>query len=265
MTTVWLANSASLLLPVSNLTNLLAAGRIGNGSPSQFVALMAAPALVAILVPVAVLFVIYRRQLLVRYETAESTAPEDRVLLVASAVVVLVVLPALVSGIPVWIPAVIGAVVLACFFAARRREVLRFGLLPWQLVLLAAGLFVVIATASGLGLSALLGTVAGRGDGFLTLLRVAGTGVVASNAVNNLPAYLALETTAGSPIRLAALLVGVNVGPLITPWASLATLLWRQRLGTMDVAVSWPRYALLGAIVVPVTIVAAIGVLAALG
>jgi len=29
MTTVWLANTASLLLPVSNLTNLLAADRVG--------------------------------------------------------------------------------------------------------------------------------------------------------------------------------------------------------------------------------------------
>ena len=31
MTTIWLANTASLLLPVSNLTNLLAADRIGAG------------------------------------------------------------------------------------------------------------------------------------------------------------------------------------------------------------------------------------------
>ena len=46
--------------------------------------------------------------------------------------------------------------------------------------------------------------------------------------VNNLPAYLALEPVAAdAPQRLMALLIGVNGGPLVTPWASLATLLWR--------------------------------------
>ena len=48
--------------------------------------------------------------------------------------------------------------------------------------------------------------------------------------MNNLPAYIALESvTADAPQRLMALLVGVNVAPLVTPWASLATLLWAQR------------------------------------
>ncbi|HEX4443071.1 MAG TPA: SLC13 family permease [Galbitalea sp.] len=266
MTTVWLANSASLLLPVSNLTNLLAADQLGGGgTPWQFAALMVAPALVAIVVPVAVLFVVYRRQLLVRYGSAEPGPRGDRVLLIASAVVVVLVLPALVSGIAVWIPAVVGAAVLVGFFAVRCRAALRFRLLPWQLVILAAGLFLVVATASGLGLAVLLRTVAGDGTGFLSLLRVAGTGVVASNAVNNLPAYLALEPTAGSPLRLAALLVGVNAGPLITPWASLATLLWRQRLDGLGVVVSWRRYVALGLLAVPLTVVGAVGALALLG
>ena len=266
MTTVWLANSASLLLPVSNLTNLLAADQLaGDGSPLRFAALMVAPAIVAIVVPVAVLFVVYRKQLTVRYESAEPSAPGDRVLLVASAVVVVLVLPALVSGIPVWIPAVLGAGILAGFFVVRRRDALRFDLVPWQLVLLAAGLFLVVATASGLGLAALLRTVAGDGTGFLSLLRVAGTGVVASNAVNNLPAYLALEPTAGSPLRFAALLIGVNAGPLITPWASLATLLWRQRLDGLGIPVTWRRYMALGILVVPLTVIGAIAALALFG
>ena len=36
-----------------------------------------------------------------------------------------------------------------------------------------------------------------------------------------------------------ALLVGVNAGPLVTPWASLATLLWLQRCRTAGVVVPW--------------------------
>jgi arsenical pump membrane protein len=265
LTTVWLANSASLLLPVSNLTNLLAGSRIGNGSPLAFAAVMAVPAVVAIVVPSVILFVVYRRDLLRRFESADRSAPDDRVLFVASAVVVALILPALVSGIAVWIPACIAAVVLAGFFVVRRRSVLSFSLLPWQLVVFASGLFLVIATASALGLAGILGVVAGTGDGPLALLRMSGVGAAAANLVNNLPAYLALEPTAGSPLRLAALLIGVNAGPLILPWASLATLLWRDRLKALDIDVSWRRFIGLGLIAAPITVAAAALALSWLG
>lgn len=265
MTTVWLANTASLLLPVSNLTNLLAATTLHGYSPMRFAALMAAPAVMAIAVPSILLFLIYRRPLLARYELPQPVIAEDRVLLVASGVVVLAVLPALVSGIPVWIPACVAAVVLGAFFAVRRRSTLRFALVPWQLVLFASGLFVVIAALGSLGLGALLGTVAGTGDGFWSLLRLAGVGATSANLADNLPAYLALEPAAGSPLRIAALLVGVNAGPLITPWASLATLLWRDRLAGLNVRVPWPRFVLLGLVVVPLTVLGGAAALARFG
>jgi Na+/H+ antiporter NhaD/arsenite permease-like protein len=254
LTTVWLANTASLLLPVSNLTNLLAADRLGGLSPLGFASLMALPAIVAIVVPSVILFLIYRRDLMQRFEPAERTAPDDRVLLVAAAVVVAAILPALVSGLPVWIPAVAGALVLGGFFVVRRPATVRFGLLPWQLVLLAAGLFVVIETVNDRGLAPVLASIAGTGESPLALLRMSGVGVGSANLVNNLPAYLALEPTAGTPLRIAALLIGVNAGPLITPWASLATLLWRERLVALGVPVSWPKYIALGFMVVPLTV-----------
>jgi arsenical pump membrane protein len=254
LTTVWLANSASLLLPVSNLTNLLAAGRLTSYSPLGFAALMAAPAMVAIVVPCVLLFLIYRRPLLARYELPDRTGVHDPVLLWASAIVVVALLPALVSGIPVWMSALSGAAILAAFFCVRRRSVLRLSLLPWQLVLFACGLFLVVGSASALGLGGVLSTVAGAGDGSLSLLRLAGVGAASANVVDNLPAYLALESTAGSPLRTAALLIGVNAGPLITPWASLATLLWAERLRGLEVPVSWGRFALLGFLVVPLTV-----------
>jgi Na+/H+ antiporter NhaD/arsenite permease-like protein len=58
-------------------------------------------------------------------------------------------------------------------------------------------------------------------------------------------------------VRLAALLIGVNAGPLITPWASLATLLWHSRLQTLGVEVRWSRYLLLGLVAAPLTVVLA--------
>ena len=254
LTTVWLANSASLLLPVSNLTNLLAADRLPDYSPLRFAGLMLAPAIAAIVVPCVVLFLVYRRQLFARYQAPAPVGEVDPVLLWASAIVVVAVLPVLVSGIPVWIPAVAAAIILGAVFLIRRRTVFRFGLIPWQLVLFACGLFLVVAAASALGLGTILDRVAGSGDSVPALLRLAGVAAGSANLVDNLPAYLALESTAGSPARIAALLIGVNAGPLVTPWASLATLLWGARLRSLGVDVSWWRFAALGLLVVPLTV-----------
>jgi len=255
LTTVWLANTGSLLLPVSNLTNLLAQHAMGNPSPLSFAARMAAPAVVAIVVPLAVIFVLYRRSLLARYGTGSEVDVDDPVLFRWSAVVVGALVPLLVSGLPVWMPAVGAAIVLGAVFMVRRRGVLRLGLLPWQLIVLASGLFLFIEALHAVGLGTVLAAVSGEGESPLALLRLALTGMAGANAIDNLPAYLALEPSAGSPLRLAALLIGVNAGPLITPWASLATLLWHQRLTSMGVEIRWRRYVVLGAIVAPLTVV----------
>ncbi|MFF2277612.1 SLC13 family permease [Agromyces sp. NPDC058126] len=222
LTTVWLANTASLLLPVSNLTNLLAAGRLG-AHPVEFAAVMWAPAVLVLLVPL------------------------------------------LVSGIDVWIPATAGAAVLFVAFLLRRPSVLRPALVPWQLVVFVAGLFVVMEAAHELRLTEVLASIAGEGEDPLELLRLAGVAAVSANAFDNLPAYLALEPFASSPLRTAALLIGVNAGALVTPWASLATLLWHHRLVSMGVQISWPKFAALGLAVAPLTVTGAVFALAAFG
>lgn len=48
-------------------------------------------------------------------------------------------------------------------------------------------------------------------------MRISAVGAGAAHVVDNLPAYLALESfTDDDPRRLLALLIGVNAGPLIT-------------------------------------------------
>ena len=276
--TVWLANTASLLLPISNLTNLLAQHSLGGISPAGFAALMWAPSLAAVLVPLVFIALVFRRDLSKRYsripvgrvrpdaETGSSTAAStDRLLLGGTAVVLALLLPALVSGVPVWIPAAAAALVLGAVFAFRRPRVLKVQLVPWSLLLFASGLFLVMETARHLGASAFVGQLAGTGESFPELLRLAATGAAGSNVLNNLPAYLLAEPLAETPQRMAALLIGVNAGPLITPWASLATLLWHDRLVRMNVLITWRGYALFGLMVAPLTVVAAVLALAAAG
>ena len=263
LTTVWLANSASLLLPVSNLTNLLALDALGHPDPGAFAALMVAPAVVAVIVPCVVIAVVARRALATRYVAAPIDPVPDRILFLLSAGVLVVLLPLLVSGLPVWLPASVAAVVLTVAFAVRRRRVLRVELVPWQIVVFASGLFLVVEAAHAVGLTTVLTVVAGSGDDPLSLLQLAFAGLVGANAIDNLPAYLALEPVAASPARIAALLIGVNAGPLITPWASLAVLLWHRRLVALGVELRWSRYVLLGLVVAPVTVALATLALAA--
>ncbi|RKE63375.1 SLC13 family permease [Microbacterium sp. AG238] len=252
--TVWLANTASLVLPVSNLTNLLALGRLPEGGPLAFVALMGPSAAVAILATVALLFVIHRRSLVGRFDPAPVPRVIDRVQLVAASVVVIALMPALVSGLEPWIPATIAAILLVGLFAWRSPRALTARLVPWQLLVFAAGLFTAMAALESLGSAAVVSVIAGEPGGPLELWRMAGTALVAANTVDNLPAYLLLESAAGTPERLGALLVGVNAGPLITPWASLATLLWHERLHAVGVDVPWRRFILWGLIAAPLIV-----------
>lgn len=261
LVTVWLANTASLALPVSNLTNLLAARSIGD-DPLAFLALSWAPTLVGVLVPVVILTLRHRRTLFGGYRAPTGGDPSDRVLFWAASGILLLLMPLLALTHDVWIPATVAALVLIVVFGIRRRHVLRLSLVPWQAIGLAAALFVVVETAHANGILDFLSVLATSGHAPAELLRLSAAGALAANGVNNLPAYLILEPTAGDPVALMALLIGVNLGPLITPWASLATLLWHHRVVSLGVEIRWGSLMLWGAIVAVPTVLVATLVLA---
>jgi len=242
LTTLFLANTASLLLPVSNLTNLLALHHFTalGLSVNEYVALMWPPALVAILLTVVVLWLLHRRELTGHYEKPPRAEPHDRTLMIVSAVVAALLAPAFVSGVPPAWPAIAAALVLLAVTALRAPMLLKGVSVPWKAALGVAVLFVVVDLALARGLGPWLTEVVGGGTTTLDLVRLGSIGAVSANAINNLPAYLALEVTAEhSPVRLAALLVGVNAGPLVTAWGSLATILWAQRCRAAGISVSW--------------------------
>jgi arsenical pump membrane protein len=250
---VWLANTASLLLPVSNLTNLLALGRLHLGT-TDYVRHLAVPAVVAIAVTVAVLLVWQRRALTGRYVEPAAAPPEDRVLFAGTAAACLVLVPALLAGAEVAVASSIAAAIAVAFFLWRKRSALRPGLLPWRLVVMVTGLFLVVGAAGPLGVDDLLRH--GVGGSLRTAFVAAG----GANAVNNLPAYLAVERVAPHD-QLLPVLLGVNLGPLVTPWASLATLLWAERCRTRGVRISWWRYSTAGLVLAPLLLLATVPLL----
>jgi arsenical pump membrane protein len=259
MAAVWLANTASLLLPVSNLTNLLAVNRL-HLSAVSFAAQMWLPAIASIAVTAVVLGIAYRHDLSGRYVVPGAFEIADPVSFRVCATMCVVIAPFFVIGLPVWLPALVAAVVLLVLFAFRQPRRISIALVPWRLVLLVEGLFLVVATLGAHGLDRVLGDAAGHSDSSLGVLRTAGVGAGASNLANNLPSYLALErVTDGRQHQLLGLLLGTNVGPLVLLWGSLATLLWRERCKARDVNISPWQFARVGLIGVPVLLLASWG------
>jgi arsenical pump membrane protein len=250
---VWLANTASLLLPVSNLTNLLAVDRLGL-TATQYTAKVAVASIVAVVVTAVFLAVWQRTSLKGRYEVPDPTPPEDKVLFLGASAGCVLLVPALLLGVPVAWAASASAVVISGFALWRRRSLLTFALIPWRLVLLVEGLFLVVEAVGPHGLDDLLRH--GLGSPLQTAFVAAG----GANVVNNLPAYLAVERVVPHD-QLLALLVGVNLGPLVLPWGSLATLLWAERCRARGVQVGWLRFGLAGLALVPLLLVTTVPLL----
>jgi Na+/H+ antiporter NhaD/arsenite permease-like protein len=258
VTTVWLANTASLLLPVSNLTNLLAEQHLGGIGPAAFAAAAWPAELVGVLAPLALVALLFRRELGRSYRDPGPVRVADGRLTLLAGVVLVLLVAFLLSGVAVWVPACGAALALLLAFAVLRPSELGVRLLPWPTVVLVCGLFLSVAALDALGLRALLERLVPHGAGLPALLAIATLGGATANLTDNLPAYLAVEPVAHGVLPTVVLLIGVNAGPLITPWASLATLLWHERLQRLGVGIRWSRYLAYGCLLAPVTVAAAV-------
>lgn len=257
---LWLANTASLLLPISNLTNLLAV-RHADLSAGELMALTWRPQLVLLLVTGAVLAVIFRSEITGRYRMPDDAPREDPWLLAACVVAVASVTGAILAGWPAWAGALLALVVLLAVLLVRAPSRIGAGELartvPYGAVVLALGMFIVVAWLGTL-LTGPGGSLAGQ---HLSPAALAGTGALSGNLVNNLPAYLLLEPLAADPRALTGLLVGVNAGALLTPWGSLATVLWLHICRRMGLNVSARQVLSCGLVLVPVALLATLPVL----
>jgi arsenical pump membrane protein len=257
-----LANSASLLLPVSNLTNLLAFPASGL-SFGRFAALMALPWLVAI----GIEYVIFRRFFradLAAWATPAETARRPRIpvftLVVLGCTLAGFALVSLAGQNPAW-AALAGALVLSVRALARRRTTVRGlgGAASPLFCVFVLALGVVVKAVVDNGLDRAVGRLLPHGSGLLALLAVAAVAAVLANLINNLPAVLALVplVSAGGPGPVLATLIGVNLGPNLTYVGSLATLLWRRVLRERDEEPALGDFTRLGLATVPATLIAA--------
>ncbi|MFZ0919637.1 MAG: SLC13 family permease [Candidatus Dormiibacterota bacterium] len=254
-----LANSASLLLPVSNLTNLLAFGASGL-SFARFGATMALPWVAAIGVEWLVLRRFFAGDLVGRGD-ANSVTPLP-VPVFATVVVTLTLAGFFVTSafnVSPAFAALAGAAVLAVPAVASRRISVRDVALstdvPFLAFVLALGLVVEAISLHGLG-SVVAHLVPG-GSGLGSLLVIAVVAAVLANVINNLPAALlllpAVSGAGAGPVL--AVLIGVNTGPNLTYVGSLATLLWRRVLMRHGQELPISEFLRLGALTVPPVLV----------
>ena len=257
-----LANSASLLLPVSNLTNLLAfhASKL---SFLRFGSLMVLPTIAA----VGVEWLVFRRFFAVdlerpRHASVRPARPELPRFAVAVLALTLVgfALSSVVGIEPVWFAAAGAAAI--TIPALVRKTVAPLTLVraaePGFLIFV-LGLGVIVQAASANGLDTAVRAVLPTGSSLADLVAIAALSAILANLVNNLPATLMLVPVAAAagPGPVLAVLIGVDVGPNLTYVGSLATLLWRRVLRAEDTDVELGEFLRLGALTVPAGLVAA--------
>jgi arsenical pump membrane protein len=256
-----LANSASLLLPVSNLTNLLAY-RASGLSFTRFGTIMALPWLAAIAVEWLVLRRFFASDLVGRGVT-DSERPVA-LPIYPVAVIALTLVGFFVTSIVHIDPAFAAAAgAIALVLPALRsrkaslRDVGRAVDISFLAFVLALGL--IVSAVSYRGLGSAVSHLVPHGSSLWSLLLLAAIAAVLANAINNLPAVLLLLPAAAAvgagPVM--AVLIGVNTGPNLTYVGSLATLLWRRTLRRHEVEPPMSEFLRLGALTVPLVLLVA--------
>jgi arsenical pump membrane protein len=254
-----LSNAGSLFLPGSNLTNLIVLGHL-HLSGAQFLSHMWAPALVALGVTAVVVGAVEYRDVAVKVTATTFVASEQPDVTIGLGMLGVVVAAVLVLVLrsPALPVAIVGICTVAIGLATGKEQPRRVAEVLSAPLLF--GLF---------GIAVALGTLGRAWSGPVSLLSHAGTwgtaaaGVVGSVVVNNLPAASLLAArTPGHPF---ALLVGLNIGPNLFVTGSLAWILWLKAARQAGAQPSIGRASRLGAMTVPLALVAAVAALIATG
>ena len=245
--TVFMSNAASLLLPGSNLTNLLVLST-EHVSGATFLSRMAAPWIAAVAVTMLVVAILCRGGRGVARDAVNTGAPFRPLSAAAVVVAAVLILVLSDSALPVLAVAVVLVAVRirqGCIDVRRVRDSVD------ALTLL--GVFLV---------AVVLGTVARVWTYPAHVMATAGSvetavaGSIASVLVNNLPAAVLLGSRA--PAHARSLLLGLDIGPNLAVTGSLSALVWWQAARLAGARPSARRYSALGLVLVPLSLGAAL-------
>jgi arsenical pump membrane protein len=268
--TGFLADSFSGFLVPDNLTNIIVASTY-HLPFIQFMLQMSLPMIMAAAVAIACFAVRFRSVLfkesydLVTLEKPESVLPDRMTFNVSRGALAVLIAGHLIIGGVFHQPVVfvVGPVALFVLLFSHFRKIklaheIAFDA-PWDVLLYALGMFVVVTAALSTDIVNLLVSVAhlhelvagGRAvsTNALGIFLTGWTMAILSGLINNLPATLVgvvlllgagAGTGANAPfLPIYAVILGVDIGPKLTPYGSLATLMWLSILKREEVNISW--------------------------
>jgi arsenical pump membrane protein len=272
-----IANAASFVLPISNPANLVV---FHTGMPplGRWLADFGVPSLLSIVVTFFVMRFIFRDDLCKNIECeVEDTklTGNGKLVLAGLAMMIAVLLTASALKKDLGLPTCIAALVITAIVSlkAKSNPIKLAREISWSTLLLVAGLFVMVDAVESQGALGLTqswlawASSLGQNVGAMVVGFAVG---IANNIVNNLP----LGLIAGATIQAAhtkglmanAVLIGVDLGPNLSVTGSLATILWLLALrkdssesGGAKLDVSFWKFLKVGAIAMPLALVAALG------
>lgn len=270
--TTFVADSASVGLPVSNPLNVILADSF-HLSLESYVSHLWLAAVVVVVINLVVFLVVFRRSLRGRYAPLQAVearhGPGSTFVLLGA--VALAYSIASARQFPVGVVAAAGAVALALnlwrvgfFDTARFRSDF-----SWSIFGFIAGMLIVVQGLQRSGVTSAVGRTLVHATGTSELSTIAVTTVGAalgSNLINNLPMSLVMTSTL-HPLHVSAAtkldmvystVLGCDLGPNLTHLGSLATFLWLFFLRRKGMQVSNFDYFKLGIVVTPIMLLGAI-------
>ncbi len=267
----FIANTGSLLLPVSNLTNLIFQSQFHLGF-GRFVQVMFFPQAIALGLNYVIFRILFRRDLALDFDARLVPSPSeeirDRPFFLAAlgslGFVLIGYFVGSIAGIPPYLIAFSACALLGGVGLLRKR--IGGGLLheiSWPLFPFVVGLFVVVRAFENLPFLDLATQFLARHRSDVTgsVIATSLASGLGSNLVNNIPAALvseaALHASAGNSPSLYAALIGCNVGPNLTVFGSLATMLVISSARKRGIDVSAATFFKVGLITMPIVLVSA--------
>lgn len=262
----FISDSASLPFVFSNLTNIVTANYFNIGFGEYFT-VMWLPFIVSVAISIIVLWIVLKNDIPKSIDTNLLTNPNDvlksKPLFYLSWVFLSLLIIAYFVGdsydLPISIFALGGALVfLIISTLAKSVEPIRIiKNAPWQIVWFSIGLYIVVYGLKNAGLTDYLSVVitelSNRGD----MVAIIGTGFISailSAIMNNMPTVMIMDIALqdiSNPALAYANIIGCNLGPKMTPFGSLATLLWLHVLEKKGVKIGFWQYSKFGLIVTP--------------
>ncbi len=262
----FISDSASLPFVFSNLTNIVTANYFDIGFAQYFFD-MIIPFIVSVITSIGFLWLILRKDIPKTVDITLLKEPKSVIknmnLFYFSWVFLAILLIGYFVGdiyaLPVSLFALGGGLIFL-LIATISKAVKPIHIIkeaPWQVVWFSIGLYIVVFGLKNAGLTDYLTIVlkdlALRGD----MIAVVGTGFIAaflSAIMNNMPTIMIMDialSDIGNQAMIYANIVGCNLGPKMTPFGSLATLLWLHVLAKKGVKISFAQYSKFGLIITP--------------